>query len=98
MQKKGINTFSLSEYLQTHRSKVNTFEKLILKHVKKKKLDGDICRHTHEPHLCIKNGLLYANTGDFVKNSSFITQKDNKLTLMAYENNKPIIVKKIEIN
>lgn len=97
LQKKGINTFSLSEYLQTHRSKINTFEKLILEYVKKKKLDGVICGHTHEPHLCIKNNLLYANTGDFVKNSSFITQKGNKLTLMAYENKEPIIIKEIEL-
>lgn len=95
--KKRESTFSLSEYIEKNPDKINNFEKLILKDVRKKNLDGVICGHTHKPNLIIKNNLIYANTGDFVDNSSFIVQKNNKLILMAYENNKVIVVKEIEI-
>jgi len=95
--KKGESTFSLNEYLKKKPAKITKFEELILKDVKKKNLDGVICGHTHIPNLIIRNNLIYANTGDFVTNSSFIVQKNNKLILMAYENNQVVIVKEIEI-
>jgi len=91
------STFSMSDYLKNNKNKIGKFEKIALEYVKKRKLDGIICGHTHIPNLFVKNGLIYANTGDFVTNSSFITQKDNYLSLMAYEKNKVIEVKKIKI-
>lgn len=96
-RKRGESVFSLSKYLEKYPAKISKFEKLILEEVKKKGLDGVICGHTHKPNLVMRNGLLYANTGDFVKNSSFIVQKDNKLILMAYENNQAVAVKEMEV-
>jgi UDP-2,3-diacylglucosamine pyrophosphatase LpxH len=60
---------------------LGNFEKAILKYAKMKKFDGVICGHTHKPDLKVIDGLIYANAGDFVKHSSFITQKDNQLQL-----------------
>jgi len=94
---KGESSFSMSEYLKNRNDKVDKFEKLALEHVKEKGLDGIICGHTHKPNLFIKDDLIYANTGDFVTNSSFITQKDNILTLMAYQNNTVTEIKTIEL-
>lgn len=94
---KKESTFSLSEYLEKNPNKISKFEEIILKDVKKKGLDGVICGHTHKPNLAVKNNLIYANTGDFVTNSSFIAQKDNKLILMAYENDQVVIVQELEV-
>lgn len=94
---KGESSFSMSEYLKNHQSKINKFEKIALEYVRKKDLDGIICGHTHKPNLCIKDNLIYANIGDFVTNSSFIVQKDNSLILMAYENDEVVEVQKIEL-
>ncbi len=93
----GESSFSMSEYLKNHKSKIKKFEKIALDYTRKKGLDGVICGHTHKPNLFIKDDLIYANTGDFVTNSSFIAQKDNSLILMAYEGNKVVEVQRIEL-
>jgi UDP-2,3-diacylglucosamine pyrophosphatase LpxH len=96
-KKNTESTFSLKEYLKEHPSHITKFEKYILEDVKKRGLDGVICGHTHKPNIVMRDNLLYVNTGDFVENSSFIVQKDNKLILMAYENDRPVIVQEIEL-
>lgn len=96
-RKRKESTFSLSKYLEKYPKKISKFEKAALKKVRKEKLDGIICGHTHKPNLVIRDGLVYANTGDFVRNSSFIAQEGNKLILMAYENGKPVKVIDLEL-
>ena len=96
-RKRAESIFSLSEYLKEYPAKITKFEKYILEDVKKKGLDGVICGHTHEPNLVVRDGLIYANTGDWVSNSSFIVQKDNELILMAYEKDKVVVVKKLTV-
>lgn len=96
-RKRKESTFSLSKYLERYPKKISKFEKAALKRVKKNKLDGIICGHTHKPNLIMRDGLVYANTGDFVRNSSFIAQDRNKLILMAYENEKPIKIIELEL-
>lgn len=97
LKDKGESSFSMSEYLKNNNDKIGKFEEMALEYAKKKGLDGVICGHTHKPNLFVKNNLIYANTGDFVTNSSFIVQIDNNLTLMAYENGIDVEVKKIKL-
>lgn len=89
--------FSLSEYLEKKGDKLIIYDKALIKAVKKKGFDGVIFGHTHKPNLTIKDGLIYVNTGDFVKHSSFILKEDNKLHLMQYINGKAKLVKTLEI-
>ena len=89
--------FSLKEYIKDKSGKVGKYKDTITEYVKKKGLDGVICGHTHEPDLYIKNDLIYANTGDFVSNSSFIAKKENKLILMKYDNHEVITVKELKV-
>jgi len=84
IKRRENKSFSMNEYLERNKNKTNKFENIAMEYIKKKGLDGIICGHTHKPNLFIKNNLIYANTGDFVTNSSFITQKNNCLTLWAY--------------
>ena len=96
-RKRKESTFSLSEYLEKYPKKISRFEKAALKRVKKEGLDGIICGHTHKPNLVMRDDLIYANTGDFVKNSSFIVQEGNKLVLIAYDQEKPVRVVTLDL-
>jgi UDP-2,3-diacylglucosamine pyrophosphatase LpxH len=90
--------YSLSEDMDKKMGLVlGNFEKTIIDYTRRKKLDGVICGHTHKPELKIVNNLIYANAGDFVKNSTFITQSHDQLQLRQYTNGYVKIVKMINI-
>jgi len=89
--------FSLSEHLDDRSGMMEMFDKALLKAVKKKGFDGVIFGHTHRPHLTIKEGLIYANTGDFVSNSSFILKDGNELQLMQYRNGAAKVVRTLDV-
>lgn len=93
----GFEPFSLSKYLKKKSRKIANYEGILLKYVRQMGMDGVICGHTHIPELTIKQNLIYANTGDFVSNSSFIVQDGNELILMKYENKKVKAIKNLKM-
>lgn len=89
--------FSLSEYLDKQAEKLVKYDKALIKGVKKKGYDGIIFGHTHRPNLTTKEGLIYINTGDWVKHSTFITKDNNKFQLMQYINGKAEVIKTMTV-
>jgi len=100
-QKKGKEPFSLSEKIK-EKTKESTeikgkFEKLSIEYAQKKGMDGVICGHTHDPALKAQNNMIYANTGDFVSNSTFMLAHENKLQLLRYNNGEAFVVETMEL-
>lgn len=97
--KLGLSRFSLSDFLSKgDESQLEKFERSALRYAKRKGFDGIICGHTHRPSLKVVENMVYANTGDFVENSTFIKQDDNILRLMKVYDGKATPITTLDLS
>lgn len=67
--------------------KLTSYEESLVQHAEDNDFDGVVCGHIHRPALVQhENGLLYANTGDWVENGTCIVEHfDGKLELLYWD-------------
>tara|TARA_R100001440_G_scaffold69949_1_gene92071 strand:+ start:86 stop:895 length:810 start_codon:yes stop_codon:yes gene_type:complete len=85
----GHNYWSLSAYVKSQIGKaeevIGRYRAASFRETKKRGLDGIVCGHIHHPELVESDGLLYANTGDWVENCTALFENhDGELSLMKY--------------
>jgi UDP-2,3-diacylglucosamine pyrophosphatase LpxH len=76
----GFSYWSLSAYIK-HRVRnavtyASRFEQLVTKEARRRNFDGVICGHIHRPRLADFDGLLYANSGDWVENCTALAEDE----------------------
>ena len=78
LRKFGFGYWSLSGYLKQRVKKaidfVFQFEGNLAEYCKKRKFDGVVCGHIHQPAIKDIAGVKYMNTGDFVENCSALVE------------------------
>lgn len=84
-RKDAQSRFSMAEYLKKRPDANDAFIKEAAGHAKKNKCRGIICGHTHKPGLCRVDGIIYANCGDFVENSTYIIKEAGELQLWGQD-------------
>jgi len=85
----GHNYWSLSAYVKSQIGKaeevIARYRAAAFRETRKRGLDGIVCGHIHHPELVESDGLLYANTGDWVENCTALFENhDGELSLMKY--------------
>ena len=91
--KLGLPYKSLSAYLKYKVKKVVSFvsnyEKTVVSEAMKRKVDGLICGHIHQPASKNFQGIIYKNTGDWVENCSALTECfDGSLHIIHWQGQK----------
>ncbi len=86
----GLRYWSLAEYLKRRSSAAEHYvERFVgagLADVRRRGLDGIVCGHIHRAALCQREGLVYANTGDWVESlTAFCEEADGSLSLLSHE-------------
>jgi UDP-2,3-diacylglucosamine pyrophosphatase LpxH len=75
----GYQHWSLASYIKNRikgaRQAIETFENAAVSEVKRRKLDGIICGHIHQPDLKLKDGVIYCNDGDWVEHCTAIIEE-----------------------
>lgn len=84
----GKPYWSLSVALKMNSKKardyIKHFEQLSVDYAKSKNLQGVICGHIHQSKLIEKDGIIYANDGDWVEScTALIENTDGKLELLT---------------
>lgn len=87
----GLPYRSLSAYLKYKVKKVVSFvsryEETVVSEALKRRVDGFICGHIHQPASKIFHGIIYKNIGDWVENCSALTESfDGSLEIMHWTN------------
>ncbi len=85
----GLRYWSLSEFLK---SKSGAAERYIARFVqaglddaRRRGLDGIVCGHIHRASLVQRDGLIYANDGDWVESlSALVEEADGSLRLLTH--------------
>jgi UDP-2,3-diacylglucosamine pyrophosphatase LpxH len=85
----GLRYWSLSEYLKQKSSAaeryIGRFVQAGLDDARRRGLDGIICGHIHRPGLVQRDGLVYANDGDWVENLTALSEEmDGSLCLLSH--------------
>jgi UDP-2,3-diacylglucosamine pyrophosphatase LpxH len=85
----GLRYWSLSEYLKQKSSAaeryIGRFVQAGLDDARRRGLDGIICGHIHRPGLVQRDGLVYANDGDWVENLTALSEEmDGSLRLLSH--------------
>ena len=88
-QRAGLRYWSLSEYLKRQSSAA---ERYIARYVqaglddaRRRGLDGIICGHIHRAALMQRDGLVYANDGDWVESLTALSEEaDGSLCLLSH--------------
>jgi UDP-2,3-diacylglucosamine pyrophosphatase LpxH len=66
---------------------IRQFEHLAARHARAQGYDGVVCGHIHRANLCRIDGMLYANTGDWVETcSALIETGAGELQLLRWPN------------
>ena len=77
----GYRHWSLASYIKSRikgaREAIETFENAAVSEVKRRKLDGIICGHIHQPDLKLKDGVIYCNDGDWVEHCTAIIEESS---------------------
>lgn len=77
----GLPYWSLCSYLKSRLGNavayVRRFEEAAVERARQLELDGVICGHIHVPRIEWINGLLYANSGDWVENCTALVEEAN---------------------
>ena len=77
----GYRHWSLASYIKNRikgaREAIETFENAAVSEVKRRKLDGIICGHIHQPDLKLKDGVIYCNDGDWVEHCTAIIEESS---------------------
>jgi UDP-2,3-diacylglucosamine pyrophosphatase LpxH len=64
---------------------IDTFEQAAVRHAHSQGYDGIICGHIHRAKLCRMDGLVYANTGDWVEScSALVEERTGDLQLLRW--------------
>jgi UDP-2,3-diacylglucosamine pyrophosphatase LpxH len=90
----GLRYWSLAEFLKR---RSGAAERYIARYVqagiddaRRRGLDGIVCGHNHRAALIQRDGLIYANDGDWVESlSAFVEGKDGSLRLLSHRGEVP---------
>ena len=85
----GLRYWSLSEFVKRRSSAaeryIERFVQAGLDDVARRQLDGIVCGHIHRAGLIERNGLIYANDGDWVESLTVLTEDaDGVLRLLGH--------------
>ena len=85
----GLRYWSLSEFLKSQSGAaerfIDRFVQAGLDDVRRRGLDGIVCGHIHRAALVQRDGLVYANDGDWVESlSALVEEADGSLRLLAH--------------
>ena len=85
----GLRYWSLSEYLKRKsvaaERYIARFQQAGLEDAQRRGLDGIICGHIHRSALLQRDGLVYANDGDWVESLTALSEEaDGSLCLLAH--------------
>jgi len=85
----GLRYWSLSEYLKRQSTAaeryINRFVQAGLDDARRRGLDGIICGHIHRAALIQREGLIYANDGDWVESLTALSEEaDGSLCLLSH--------------
>ena len=85
----GLRYWSLSEFLKRQSGAaerfIDRFVQAGLDDVRRRGLDGIVCGHIHRAALVQRDGLVYANDGDWVESlSALVEEPDGTLRLLAH--------------
>ncbi len=85
----GLRYWSLSEYLKRQSGAaeryINRFVQAGLDDARRRGLDGIICGHIHRAALIQRDGLIYANDGDWVESLTALSEEaDGSLCLLSH--------------
>ncbi|GAA0301328.1 UDP-2,3-diacylglucosamine diphosphatase [Psychrosphaera haliotis] len=76
----GRPYWSLASYLKTKVKKANEaierYKQAALSEAKLQQVDGVVCGHIHHPQICLENGLMYCNDGDWVENCTVLVETE----------------------
>jgi UDP-2,3-diacylglucosamine pyrophosphatase LpxH len=85
----GFSYWSLSSYLK-HKVKnaveyIGRFEDAVVAEARRRGVDGVICGHIHSAQLRTIDGIVYANTGDWVESCSALVEHfDGRLEVLYW--------------
>ena len=85
----GLRYWSLSEFLKRRSGAaeryIGRFVQACLDDARRRGLDGIVCGHIHRAALVKRDGLIYANDGDWVESlSALVEEADGTLRLLAH--------------
>lgn len=85
----GMRYWSLSEFLKRRSSAaeryIERFVQAGLDDVRRRSLDGIVCGHIHRAALLQRDGLVYANDGDWVESlTALVEECDGTLQLLSH--------------
>jgi UDP-2,3-diacylglucosamine pyrophosphatase LpxH len=85
----GLRYWSLSEFLKRQSGAaerfIDRFVQACLDDAKRRGLDGIVCGHIHRAALVQRDGLVYANDGDWVESlSALVEEADGSLRLLTH--------------
>ena len=85
----GLRYWSLSEFLKRRSGAaeryIGRFVQACLDDAQRRGLDGIVCGHIHRAALVQREGLVYANDGDWVESlSALVEEADGTLRLLAH--------------
>ena len=88
-QKLGLRYWSLSEFLKRRSSAaeryIERFVQAGFDDVRRRGLDGIVCGHIHRAALIQRDGLVYANDGDWVESlTALVEEPDGTLRLLSH--------------
>lgn len=85
----GLRYWSLAEFLKRRSSAaeryIGRYVRACLDDVRRRGLDGIVCGHIHRAALVRRDGLVYANDGDWVETlSALVEEADGTLRLLSH--------------
>lgn len=85
----GLRYWSLSEFIKSKSGAaeryIERFVQAGLDDARRRGLDGIVCGHIHRAGLCQRDGLVYANDGDWVESLTALAEgHDGRLRLLAH--------------
>lgn len=91
-QRLGLRYWSLSEFLKRQSGAaeryIERFMQAGLEDVRRRGLDGIVCGHIHRAALVQRDGLVYANDGDWVESlTALVEDHDGSLRLLDHAGN-----------
>ena len=89
--------WSFSQYLKlkvkSAVSFISAFESVMIRETKKYKCDGVICGHIHKAEIKMIDGMIYANSGDWVESGSALVEKEDGQLEIIYWNETGLVSK-----
>jgi UDP-2,3-diacylglucosamine pyrophosphatase LpxH len=84
----GLRYWSLSEFLKRQSGAAEFIDRFVqagLDDARRRGLDGIVCGHIHRAALFQRQGLVYANDGDWVESLSVLVEEaDGRLRLLTH--------------